>query len=35
MQLFDIYQYIFLGVALSCLIGLGIAWYVFLWDRDK
>jgi len=35
MQLFDIYQYIFLGVAFSCLIGLGIAWYVFLGNRDK
>jgi hypothetical protein len=35
MQLFDIYQYIFLGVAFSCIIGLAIAWYVFLVDRDK
>ena len=35
MQLFDIYQYIFLGIAFSCLIGLGVAWYVFLGNRDK
>jgi len=35
MQLFDIYPYIFLGVAFFCLIALGLAWYVFLGNRDK
>ena len=35
MQPFEIYQYIFLGIAFSCLIALGIAWYFFLGDRDK
>lgn len=35
MQLYEIFQYIFLGIAFSCLIGFGVAWYVFLGNRDK
>ena len=35
MQLVDIYQYFFLGIAFISFIAIGIAWYVFLGNRDK
>ena len=35
MSLVDTYQYIFLGICFTALIGLGIAWYVFLGNRNK
>ena len=35
MQLFQVFQYIFLGIACTSLIGFGIAWYVLLGNRNK
>lgn len=35
MPLYEIYQDIVLGISISCLIGLGVAWILFLSNRKK
>jgi presenilin-like A22 family membrane protease len=35
MKLYEIYQYIVLGTLIGSFIGLAVAWYFFLSDRDK
>jgi hypothetical protein len=35
MQLYEIYQNIVFGVSISCIIGLAVAWVLFLSDRNK
>jgi len=35
MQLYEIYQNIVIVTSISCIIGLAVAWIVFLSDRKK
>ena len=35
MQLYEIYQNIVLGTSISCVIGLAVAWVLFLSNRGK
>ena len=35
MQLYEIYQNIVLGTSITCIIGLAVAWVLFLSNRNK